>query len=142
MTEQRDCRLNENVKTLYHITDPNAAKAIEDSGKMYRGSNGMLGPGIYFGEHISVCEKKARKHGYVVEAEVKLGKTKEVSKPGLLNYLVGSHKFTHNRLLKDGFDSVVCDTPTGTEYVVYNYDQVSIKRVYQPDGDSSDSDDG
>lgn len=49
---------------LYHQTDPNAATSILTSQRMLRGSAGLVGGGIYFGEtaqeSIAKCGNEVR----------------------------------------------------------------------------------
>lgn len=70
------------VMRLYHVTDQDAAKKIWMSKKMLRGSQGMFGGGIYFAESIEVAKYKALHQGYVVIADVFIGK--EHTLPGFI----------------------------------------------------------
>mmetsp|Transcript_8322 Transcript_8322/g.20333 ORF Transcript_8322/g.20333 Transcript_8322/m.20333 type:complete len:250 (+) Transcript_8322:84-833(+) len=107
---------------LYHQTGHTAAMAIKASGKMRRGLSGMAGPGIYFAETPQHTNEKARGgSGYMVTARVYLGNSKHVYDP--------CHE-TYTSLKAVGYDSVTIQgRRTGTEYVVYNWDQVKVLDV-------------
>ncbi|CAJ1386254.1 unnamed protein product [Effrenium voratum] len=103
---------------LYHQTSPEAAREILRSQKMRRGSGGLAGGGIYFADSKEATNKKAHKRGVILQASVRLGKVKAVCGT--------AYNTTFTSLQSEGFDSVkVLDRPTGIEYVVYSWDQVS-----------------
>eukprot|EP01083_Nonionella_stella_P050655 134664_1 len=89
------------VIRLYHQTDQKGATAIQKSAKMIRGSQGMLGAGIYFAETKSATNKKALHSGYKIIADVFVGKVKIVSKPTNKD-----KKESFYSLWKQGYDSI------------------------------------
>ena len=114
---EREQRLNSNIKTLFHQTDHDAADKILNSGYMLRGSSGLAGGGIYFATSVDHTNHKAIKKGVVLRCKVKLGRIKKISK-------YGDYNMTFNKLSNDGYDSVLIPRDNGYEYVVYNWDQV------------------
>lgn len=109
---------------LYHVTDEKAGKLIMQSGEMLRGSTGMFGGGIYFAETVSSAKYKALHQGYLVEADVWIGKELRVPKAEL-KY----RTMTFTKLRASGCDSLWAPNGCGTgkcERVVYNKDQVQI----------------
>lgn len=116
-------RLNSGpTMTLYHQTSAENAQLIIASQQMRRGSDGLCGGGIYFADSPSATDAKARSKGVVLRASVRLGRSKQVDD--------GDHGISFQSLLSDGYDSVISRRNTGTEYVVYNHDQVSdIRRA-------------
>ena len=120
----RDQRLNTNIKTLYHQTDRPSANEILQSQNMLRGSSGLAGGGIYFAISKEDTNRKAHKKGVFLKCRVKLGNVKKISSNG-------DNSITFSSLQAQGYDSVEIPRPGGTEYVVYNKDQVySIEEVY------------
>mmetsp|Transcript_29166 Transcript_29166/g.44054 ORF Transcript_29166/g.44054 Transcript_29166/m.44054 type:complete len:146 (+) Transcript_29166:80-517(+) len=108
-------RARRRVKRLYHITK--AGDKIEATGEMLRGKDGYAGGGIYFAESVEEARKKAKSKGYIITADVIVGRAKVITRP---------EKHTWTQLKKRGFDSVeIRGLRTGTEYVVYNRDQVT-----------------
>ncbi|CAJ1397917.1 unnamed protein product [Effrenium voratum] len=107
---------------LYHNTSPDRAEAIVQSQRMYRGSDGLAGGGIYFAESEAEARRKAHNHGAMLSATVRVGKVKVVHRSADASYL---------QLRSEGYDSVkILGRDSGAEYVVYNYDQVTnIRRV-------------
>jgi rubredoxin len=121
-TSSRNDRLDSNVRTLYHQTSPEFASEIIRSQRMRRGNPGLAGSGIYFAESARETEHKAQKKGAMLRATVRLGRVKTVSSNG-------DSSVTFASLQAEGYDSVRIPRPGGTEYVVYNWDQVtSIER--------------
>ena len=103
--------------TLYHQTDPAAARAILASQEMRKGSAGSLGAGIYFAESIAATDRKTQHRGVVLQCKVKMGREKE--------YFSACPSISFRSLILEGYDSVIGKFfQTGTEYVVYNHDQV------------------
>lgn len=117
-------RLMSHQKILYHQTNQQAAEAIKQSRKMKRGSSGLAGGGIYFTESIHQSHNKARQTGYMVVAKVKLGKPKRIA-------VSGDSSVTYQKLLAEGYDSVLIPRANGEEWVVYNWDQVEVLSVTQ-----------
>ncbi|CAD2218426.1 hypothetical protein AGDE_13558 [Angomonas deanei] len=117
---------NNTCKVLYHQTSEEAAEKILSSQKMKRGSDGLLGSGIYFAASPEETQYKASQKGVILRCVVYLGKQKEVKEPG---------KHTFITLRKENYDSVHAISgdgflPTGDEHVVYNWDQVlHVSRV-------------
>jgi len=117
--QQRKTRLKQNSKVLFHQTAPNFADLIIKSKQMKRGSTGMAGGGIYFACSPQETEGKAHQKGVILKCLVKLGNIKTV-------HVNGDTSITFQALLTQGYDSVLIPRPGGTEYVVYNYDQVIV----------------
>ena len=88
-----------------------------NSQTMLRGSSGLANGGIYFAVNKGDTNHKAHKKGVLLKCRVKLGKVKRISSSG-------DSSITFNSLLNQGYDSVEIPRPGGTEYVVYNKDQV------------------
>ena len=110
-------RHKEYTLTLYHQTDEASAQSILSTQKMLRGSSGLAGGGIYFAESPSATEGKAHQHGVILRARVRVGRYLETSSP--------DSDMTYSRLRSMGYDSVkITGRRTGTEWVVYNHDQV------------------
>jgi len=103
-------------------TDSESAAKIRSSGKMFRGSSGLAGGGIYFADSPSETSGKAHNHGVIIKCEVDRGKVKSLGSSG-------DSSITHRSLKKGGFDSVQIARPGGTETVVYNHGQVRIKSM-------------
>jgi len=121
-TSSRNNRLESNVRTLYHQTSPEFAAEIIRTQRMKRGNPGLAGSGIYFAESAQETEHKAHQKGAMLRATVRLGRVKTVSANG-------DSSVTFASLQAEGYDSVRIPRPGGTEYVVYNWDQVtSIQR--------------
>ncbi len=78
----------------------------------------MAGGGIYFAESAKETMGKAHHHGVVLKAKVKLGRIKTISSGG-------DSSVTFTKLQDEGYDSVKIPRSGGTEYVVYNWDQVT-----------------
>ena len=116
----RNRRLDSNVKELYHQTDEEGWKAIKAGGwKLKRGKSTCLaGSGIYFAVSERDTDRKAHTTGIMLTCSVRLGKVKKVS-------FGGDTGVTFASLQKEGCDSVEIPR-NGTEYVVYNFDQVKI----------------
>ena len=111
------------MRTLYHQTSPDRASSILSSQSFRRGSSGLSGGGIYF----AVCEAdthhKAHHKGAILCATVRLGTIKKIGANG-------DNSVTFHSLDSEGYDSVEIPRPGGTEFVVYNSDQVTnIRRV-------------
>merc|ERR1712151_340552 len=110
------------TKTLFHKT--NYGPQILSSGEMIRGSGGAVGGGIYFAEKIEECDRKALSSGWIVKANVLTGKAKVITYPQL-------EDISFAQVTKHGFDSVeLRGFNSGTEYIVYNKDQVELLTVF------------
>jgi hypothetical protein len=106
------------VKTLYHQTNATAAAAIVMGQKFYRGASGSAGGGIYFATSIKATHRKALASGPVLQADVRLGMVKRIH--GC------DSSMAFRKLADDGYDSVQNTYfDSGTEFIVYNFDQVS-----------------
>jgi hypothetical protein len=121
-TASRDSRLDGHVRDLYHQTDPDKAELILISQQMRRGSTGLAGGGCYFAISESDTYHKAHNRGVVLKCTVKLGNVKRLGPQG-------DSSVTFGGLLRDGYDSVRIERSGGTEYVVYNWDQVEDIRI-------------
>lgn len=108
------------AKFLYHATSIEAALAITSSGRMYRGSSGMFGGGIYFARTKKVANHKSRANGAIIEAYVTIGVSLicRYSRPHM-NYR--TLKYTYDC---DSVKAIGCVTKK--EYVVYNWSQVYV----------------
>ena len=115
--EERQKRLNSNVKRLYHQTSDAGATSIMRSQTMLKGRNGLAGGGIYFALTPKDTNHKAHKKGPILECFVKLGRVKEIPE-------TGDSSISFDSLLREGYDSVKIPRSGGVEYVVYNSDQV------------------
>lgn len=116
------------TRMVWHHTK--AGKEIGQEGRMRRGSTGCVGAGIYFAETRAECENKALTSGYAVQARIRTGRALIVNKEDLTN--TAWKNTTFSWLKKQGYDSVeVRGFKTGTEYVVYNYDQVDLRKVFE-----------
>ena len=60
------------VKRLYHVTEH--GEAIRKDGFMIPGDKGTVGGGIYFADSLSAAQSKATSSGYLVVADVHVGK--------------------------------------------------------------------
>ena len=110
---------------VYHQTGETAAIAILKSQNMLRGSNGLVGGGIYFASAPPQTRGKAHDTGVMLKCTVQLGNPKNVDATKYRNTNVSWPKFTHSSLKNDGFDSVmITGLDTGVEFVVYNSSQV------------------
>eukprot|EP00438_Fugacium_kawagutii_P035220 Skav214375 [mRNA] locus=C8776280:85:414:- [translate_table: standard] len=107
---------------LYHETSLEAATSILTSQRMYRGSSGLAGGGIYFAESPNEARKKANHHGVLLKATVRVGRMKVVHRAA---------DESCRDLERQGYDSVkLLGRDSGTEYIVYNYEQVrNIRRA-------------
>ena len=106
---------------LYHQTSKDAADKITSSQHMKSGTGGMAGPGKYFATNPYATDRKARKHGATLQADVYLGKSKTISSNG-------DKTLNGNKVSQQGYDSVHIPRKGGfwgAEHVVYNSNQVS-----------------
>ena len=112
------------TKILYHQTDESSAQSIISSQRMYRGTSGLAGGGIYFAETPSATDVKAHRRGVTLRAKVRVGREKVLGPDG-------DSSITYSSLVAQGYDSVlITGRSSGNEYVVYNWDQVTeIERV-------------
>lgn len=125
--EERAERLqNGETKTVFHQTTPEACKGIMANG-FHAGAYGIAGPGMYFAEKASHTAHKAEHFGCMIEAQIKLGHTKELT-------FSGDRRITGEKLLQKGYDSVWMPRgwPAGTmpEWVVYFPDQITGMTSY------------
>jgi len=117
--QNRDTRLNGNVKILYHQTDEDGARGVLKT-RFQRGKPTCLaGSGIYFAESAEDTDHKAHQKGIMLTVRVRLGRVKRIQPEG-------DRSITFSSLLSDGYDSVMIPRPGGTEYVVYNSDQAEV----------------
>ena len=73
----------------------------------------------HFAESESETNGKAHNHGAMFTCSVLLGNSRVIGPQG-------DSTVTFGNLLQSGYDSVTIQRPGGTEYVVYNSDQVRI----------------
>lgn len=104
------------IVTLYHTTSGDSAEKILAGKRMYRGSTGAFGGGIYFAETVADSKRKAHSQGVTLKASVLIGKSKVL--PNLDNSI------TFTQISKEGYDSVTGTCLNGKEYIVYNCSQV------------------
>eukprot|EP00035_Acanthoeca_spectabilis_P008450 m.154098 g.154098 ORF g.154098 m.154098 type:complete len:385 (+) comp14363_c0_seq6:135-1289(+) len=105
------------IVSLYHQTSPEAAAAIVQSQTMRPGATGLAGAGIYFATNPTDTNHKAHQRGAVLCARVRLGRCKTI-RPN------GDGTLSLQTLQQQGFDSVMIPRNGGTEYVVYDPNQV------------------
>jgi hypothetical protein len=123
INQSRDYRLNQNSRKLFHQTSIENFNSIRSEGRMTRGSDGgIAGNGIYFAETPGETHGKARVRGAIFSARVKLGRSKQITSSG-------DASITFRNLLNEGYDSVMVPRSGGTEWVVYNFDQVKDIRL-------------
>jgi hypothetical protein len=117
---QRPQRLERCTIRAYHCTTRKAANVIMSTQRFRRGTNGMVGGGIYFAETPEDARRKARPSdaNVVLDAKVQLGRQYVVSTKG-------DKTLSYARLVKMERDSVLLNRTNGLEYVVYKHDQVS-----------------
>mmetsp|Transcript_21610 Transcript_21610/g.33807 ORF Transcript_21610/g.33807 Transcript_21610/m.33807 type:complete len:199 (+) Transcript_21610:192-788(+) len=116
-------RAQANTKILFHQTSEESAGRILADQRMLRGQDGLAGGGIYFALTREATNHKAQSHGVVLRCKVALGNVLEVSPEG-------DSSITFTNLQQHGHDSVLIPRGGGTEYVIYNWDQVlSIERL-------------
>lgn len=132
--QQRHERLRaSNARILYHQTSRSTADLIKEKGKLIRGGGGAAGAGVYFADSVMATEWKAEHHGVVLKCEVQLGQSHHV-----VQHDKKDVPLTFAKLADLSCDSVVIDRgfvpagrphagePSGSEYVVYSWDQVKI----------------
>jgi len=102
--------------TLYHTTSADCAEKILAGKRMYRGSQGCVGGGIYFADSIDASQRKARASGVTLKASVDLGQSLVVSSL--------STQYTFTDLQSQGYDSITLTCLNGKEYIVFNCSQV------------------
>ena len=110
---------------LYHVTSPEKAKLIKQSGgTLFRGAQGAYGGGIYFAATPSDANHKARHGGVLITCSVQLGVSLRATRV---------RDYTFTELQRMGYDSVVSPKgPSGAgsvEFVVYDYRQVKVIRM-------------
>lgn len=111
------------VVRMYHVTSPDSARAIISSGRILRGSEGLLGPAIYFADTLESANHKSNSDGAVVDAFVYLG-TSLVVMRARYHMTYTAVKNVYN------CDSVKAeDVVSKPEYAVYNWAQVCIRQI-------------
>ena len=108
---------NDLMLTLYHETNMDSVKKIEESQMMKAGSRGSLGPGIYFAESPEAASRKATRKGVTLKCLVKLSTICNMEKRR-------SGSISKKDIATLGCKSVVGVFNTGTEYVVYDPKQI------------------
>lgn len=127
--KDRMARLSSGTEmTLYHQTTSENGAAILANG-FKRGDPGLAGSAIYFAESPKETEHKARHHGFMVVARVKIGRTKQLAQSG-------QHGLTGEELLLQGYDSVTVPR-NGREWVIYFPDQVAHVSGFKCNKDGS-----
>jgi hypothetical protein len=115
------------TKILYHQTDAASAQLIMSSQHFKCGTGGLCGPGIYFAETAAETQGKAHKHGVILRARVALGRELTLGAQG-------NAQLTGAILQAQGYDSVKCLRPGGTEYVVYDSSRVTSIKIDHSQG--------
>lgn len=140
-------RWRSNVILGYHQTTSEIAMMIEQSHKneywFLAGSKGMYGAGIYFAETAEETNIKALRKGIILENEVYMGKPlyiKNFNQRTEFSKIYGEmdSDMIHMELQRRKYDSVIAVREgkkdgqfmrTGTEYIVYNTEQVKFLKV-------------
>lgn len=117
--QDRDTRLNGNVKTLYHQTDEDGSRGVLKTGFQRGKPTCIAGSGIYFAESAEDTDHKAHNKGIMLTVRVRLGRVKRIHPDG-------DRSITFSSLQSEGYDSVEIPRAGGTEYVVYNRDQAEV----------------
>jgi len=115
------------VVDLYAVIGAVNAGEVRASGKFMKGSLGPFGSGLYFydSKEIAIHMAKHRTEGnkgYVVTVKVFVGNEMDVSS-------LDDKQFDFHSLQRAGKDSVTRSLGFGTEYIVYNMDQVCVVKV-------------
>eukprot|EP01084_Bolivina_argentea_P178707 308861_1 len=106
---------------LYHQTSSSTANSIMSTQHMKPGKKGMAGPGIYFATNPYPTNRKAQQKGPILQADVYLGKLKNVG-------YGGNKSLNGKQLAQQRYNSVHIPRNGGwygAEKVVYNSNQVS-----------------
>lgn len=114
------------IRTLYHQTSHEIGELILKEG-FKPGSRGWCGGAMYFATSPRATITKASglnsNRGFMVEAEVYLGKVKHM--PSWCDM-----QMTGDKLWKEGYDSIVFNPIDGDEHVIYNSSQVLATRRF------------
>jgi len=144
----KDSARSSNLKTLYHITNPEAGASILKSA-FRPGSRGWCGGGIYFAPDPTECWHKAApgmltKGIFMIEAVVDVGSAKTMSNTctspsfcTLTNivYCGCDSKNRGSELKSQGYDSMTFNPGDGVEYIIWDPSRVkSMKRIPWPPG--------
>jgi len=128
-TEQKKKRMERLVKngltTVYHETCHFAAESILTQKEWKKGSGGIVGGAIYFAKNQKDTRRKAHSHGVIFEIQVYLGDKYNVDH--------SDKNIDIYKLIKEQKDSIEVARAGGTEYVIYNPDQiykVKVVKVY------------
>jgi hypothetical protein len=111
------------VVLLYHVISSDSARKIIDTGRIMRGSQGLIGGGIYFAETPAIANHNAIHRGALIEAFVYLGMSLVVRR-------TRRHmRFTYLKRKYD-CDSVRAESVVSQpEYAVYHWAQVCIRKI-------------
>jgi len=135
-----------NIKTLYHITNPEAGASILKS-SFRPGHQGWCGGAIYFAPDPSECWHKAApgmlaKGFFMIEAVVDVGRSKTMpnycTSPSIctLTSIVWCGADSKNReteVASQGYDSLTFNPGDGVEYIIWDPSRVkSMKRIPWP----------
>ncbi|OMJ91146.1 hypothetical protein SteCoe_6312 [Stentor coeruleus] len=94
---------------------------------MLRGNTGMLGGEIYFAETTEIAYRKSNSSGATIKADVLLDYSLICRNP---DYCMNFSKLINHY----GYNSVKgIDCVSFPEYVVYNFAQVSVKKIWIDD---------
>ena len=129
--KKREERLNKCESVLlYHQTSQESAKSILNQGKFRCGSRGIVGGGIYFATSAEDTNRKAHSRGVILTATVKLGNVIKFKHSTVSILLCLLKDYNLKKLITKGYDSVEVILPTGIEYCIYDYSQISNIRLY------------
>eukprot|EP01084_Bolivina_argentea_P304211 525316_1 len=130
------------TKRLYHATNEESAKLIHQSQQMKCGKHGMMGAAIYFTEEPQHVVGKAVREGWIIVADVYVGKPMIIEYPDQKPWV---KQITYESLQSRGFDSATAPKGRGSgkpEWAIYcpsgktTSDQVKIVRVVSQHIDS------
>merc|ERR1712244_104198 len=97
---------------------------------------GPFGAGFYFYDDEDVCVQLAENRslsnkGNIIKCNVMIGREQNVSSNKLKE-----QSFDYQSLRQNGHDSVSQSIGFGIEFVVYNFDQISVEKVEKYDRSS------
>lgn len=137
-------RWKSNTIVGYHQTDDAIADVIQNSHEneywFLAGSKGMYGAGIYFAETEEETTFKARQHGVILKANLFMGNPMHLTSfedrdDFQDKYIPLDVDMIHKKLQSVGYDSVIAHRgeedgfmQSGTEFIVYNTEQVELRK--------------
>eukprot|EP01083_Nonionella_stella_P007648 22007_1 len=117
----------EKVCDLYCVVGDNVAREVRKSGKLIRATLGPFGAGLYFYDSAAIAQQMAKDRsvcnkGNVICGKVFVGQTHDVSN-------CDDKEYDFIGMQKNAKDSVSRSLGFGTQYIVYNTDQVCIVKL-------------